>query len=486
VAAVPEGASSILRGLPEDQVDRMRHQAAAFGPGALSRAADVVNAGLTDMTGATAPRLQLELIAARVLLPGAAGEQGYAARLDRLERRLDVEGVPTAGRVSPAAVHGGQSPGASGGGPEPDHAGEHRRPTVPDRLAGSAASIESDRADGGPDREGGATPREDAEPGRADASGHGEGDRATEGAAATPTGTRDVAPPSGTSPRGPGGLDLAAIRRSWPDVLGRIFRLKRSTWTFLSEHAQVVDYDGQRLVLGIATVGLANTFRNGVHAEVVRQALIDALGIDVRVEGIPSEDVVSRRPPEGDPGTRSSGSSRTRSPADSSSSNSSGDPIARDSTGGGVAGGGVAGGGAAGGGAAGGGAAGGDADGGATGAGGIDPRDVGGSTTPSTGAHRDATGASEWASRPSVPGSAPAWATGPDPGPGPASTAGVREHDGAPAEGRPSSPRSGQGSHEADDSAVSADDEDIAEAAEFGRPVVERLLGGTVIAETEE
>ena len=103
VAAVPDGASSVLRGLPEDQLERMRQQAAAFGPGALSRAADIVNAGLTEMSGATAPRLQLELICARVLLPGASGESGYAARLDRLERRLDVGGVrlPSPERARP-------------------------------------------------------------------------------------------------------------------------------------------------------------------------------------------------------------------------------------------------------------------------------------------------------------------------------------------------------------------------------------------------
>jgi len=100
VAAVTDGAGSVLRHVPEDQLERMRRQAAAFGAGALSRAADVVNAGLTEMTGATAPRLQLELIAARILLPGAAGEAGFAARLDRLERRLDVGGVPSAGATS--------------------------------------------------------------------------------------------------------------------------------------------------------------------------------------------------------------------------------------------------------------------------------------------------------------------------------------------------------------------------------------------------
>ncbi|MDQ6716372.1 MAG: DNA polymerase III subunit gamma and tau, partial [Actinomycetota bacterium] len=95
VAAVPDGAGSVLRGVPEDQLDRMRGQQARFGPGALSRAADIVNTGLTEMTGATAPRMQLELICARILLPAASGSSGYAARLDRLERRLDVGGAPS-------------------------------------------------------------------------------------------------------------------------------------------------------------------------------------------------------------------------------------------------------------------------------------------------------------------------------------------------------------------------------------------------------
>ncbi|WP_234423884.1 DNA polymerase III subunit gamma and tau [Intrasporangium calvum] len=94
VAAVPE-AGQVLRGVPEDQLERMRVQQAAFGPGALSRAADIANSGLTEMTGATAPRMQLELICARILLPASSGEAGYGARLDRLERRLEVGGVPS-------------------------------------------------------------------------------------------------------------------------------------------------------------------------------------------------------------------------------------------------------------------------------------------------------------------------------------------------------------------------------------------------------
>jgi DNA polymerase-3 subunit gamma/tau len=89
VSASEDAAAAVLRGVPEDQLTRMRQQAASFGPGELSRSADIVNAGLTELSGATAPRLQLELICARLLLPAAAGPGGYAARLDRLERRLE-------------------------------------------------------------------------------------------------------------------------------------------------------------------------------------------------------------------------------------------------------------------------------------------------------------------------------------------------------------------------------------------------------------
>jgi len=66
--------------------------------------------------------------------------------------------------------------------------------------------------------------------------------------------------------------------------------MRRATWTFVSQHAQVLDYDGSKLVLGIGTVGLANTFRQGNHAELVRQALIDEIGVDVPVEGVATPD----------------------------------------------------------------------------------------------------------------------------------------------------------------------------------------------------
>jgi len=261
IAAVPDGASSVLRGVTEDQLDRMRGQQSRFGPGALSRAADIVNTGLTEMTGATAPRLQLELICARILLPAASGESGYAARLERLERRLELGGTPSAsGSERPRAEQGTRAEARVQSGARREEPGQAR-----EAGSGPAAGVEPSTA-GDPRATRAAVPAESS---------------GSSGAAR--------ASADGSSPT-PGGIDTAGIRRVWPDVLARIFAMRRATWTFVSQHAQVLDYDGTKLVLGIGTVGLANTFRQGNHAELVRQALIDEIGVDVPVEGIATPD----------------------------------------------------------------------------------------------------------------------------------------------------------------------------------------------------
>ncbi|MDF9718063.1 DNA polymerase III subunit gamma and tau, partial [Nocardioides sp. ChNu-99] len=93
LAAVPDAATTGLLDVAPDVGERLTAQAARFGGVELSRAADLVAAGLTEMRGATAPRLLLELICARVLLPGAdSTSDGVMARLDRLERRLAMPG----------------------------------------------------------------------------------------------------------------------------------------------------------------------------------------------------------------------------------------------------------------------------------------------------------------------------------------------------------------------------------------------------------
>jgi DNA polymerase III subunit gamma/tau len=93
-ATSAEGAAAVLRGTPQDELDRMAVQAKKFGEAELSRAADVANAALTEMTGATSPRLHLELMIARILVPESdETERGALARVERLERRIGVDGA---------------------------------------------------------------------------------------------------------------------------------------------------------------------------------------------------------------------------------------------------------------------------------------------------------------------------------------------------------------------------------------------------------
>ena len=306
VAAVPEGVAQVLRGVPEDQLERMRQQAAAFGAETLARAATIVNAGLTEMTGATAPRLQLELICARVLLPGASGEEGYAARLDRLERRLAIGAAPTG---QPATL----PPRSTAPAPEPTPVPAVEQPASPADSAPvsppasetSPAPTPAPEPDPVPSRD---APQDEGRPGD-------DVDVRSEG--------RDIpeaADPVGISPDGPTDapnspqaaqpaaavLDTDAVRRAWPDVLDAIARIKRVTWALLSQHAHVLEYDPPNLLLGVSSPGLAQTFERGSHRDVVRQALQEALGVTATVHaradsgaptGTPQPEELTQAPP---------------------------------------------------------------------------------------------------------------------------------------------------------------------------------------------
>lgn len=98
LAAVPDAVNNRLIDVSPEQGERLAHQAAAMGAGELTRAAEVLATGLTQMRGTTAPRLHLELMCSRILLPDAdTDERGVHARLDRLERRVGIVGAGAAG-----------------------------------------------------------------------------------------------------------------------------------------------------------------------------------------------------------------------------------------------------------------------------------------------------------------------------------------------------------------------------------------------------
>ena len=103
VTSVGEGAKAVLRGIPEDELEKMTTQALSFGLAELTHAAETVNHALTEMSGATSPKLHLELMCAKVLVPSSdQTEVGSLARIERLERRIGMGGAaPVA--TAPAA-----------------------------------------------------------------------------------------------------------------------------------------------------------------------------------------------------------------------------------------------------------------------------------------------------------------------------------------------------------------------------------------------
>jgi DNA polymerase-3 subunit gamma/tau len=93
--------------------------------------------------------------------------------------------------------------------------------------------------------------------------------------------------PVAEQPAGPrGGLSLVDVRRLWPDILEQTKNRRRLAWMVLSQHAHVVDVDGTRLTVGFANSGARDSFVNGGCDEILRQAAIDVVGMDWRVESI--------------------------------------------------------------------------------------------------------------------------------------------------------------------------------------------------------
>ncbi|WP_346124286.1 DNA polymerase III subunit gamma and tau, partial [Micromonospora coerulea] len=153
---VPDAAAKGLIDGPSDQIERMAAQAQRLGPGTLSRCADIVHNGLVDMRGTTAPRLLLELICARMLLPGADDSTGgLLQRLERMERRLTLGGgelPPAAAGSVPVAPAAGvrqepPAPTAAAAAPHPETAGT---PAAADAPSGVAAARAAAAAPGSP------------------------------------------------------------------------------------------------------------------------------------------------------------------------------------------------------------------------------------------------------------------------------------------------------------------------------------------------
>jgi DNA polymerase III subunit gamma/tau len=222
--AVPDAAYRGVVDAPEDVLDRMREQAARIGPATLTRYAEVVQAGLGEMRGATAPRLLLEVVCARLLLPSASdAESALLQRVERIETRLDMS-IP-ASKTAPAPRSAPAEPAAQPGAPpgQPAAAEPKRKPV--------------------------------SEPGPAQTS---------------------------ESVSAPGELNAAAVRTMWPTVRDKVRQRSRTTEVMLAG-ATVLAIDDNTLVLTHASAPLAKRLSEKRNADVIAEALKDALGVNWRV-----------------------------------------------------------------------------------------------------------------------------------------------------------------------------------------------------------
>jgi DNA polymerase III subunit gamma/tau len=208
--AVPDAASRGVVDAPEDVLDRMREQADRIGPATLTRYAEVVQAGLGEMRGATAPRLLLEVVCARLLLPSASdAESALLQRVERIETRLDIS--------IPAPAGASAEPAAQPAAP----------PSRPPRPA-------------------------------------------------APSEAKPQAEPT------PGEPNAAAVRTMWPTVRDKVRQRSRTTEVMLAG-ATVHAVEDNTLVLTHNSAPLAKRLSEQRNADVIAEALKDALGVNWRV-----------------------------------------------------------------------------------------------------------------------------------------------------------------------------------------------------------
>ncbi|MGJ9373431.1 DNA polymerase III subunit gamma and tau [Nesterenkonia sp. CF4.4] len=321
VKSVPENPGAILRGVPEDQIRSMQTQAGQLGSAELSRAADISAQALTDMVGATSPRLHLELLMARLLLPHA--EQGHAsvaARLERVERRLDFSAgagvTPSAESDSATQTAGSTAASAApdaGSAPEEraeqqtsgtqasqtqvseTQSSETQTAADPKWAAPAARPAAAQESQAGPpssDASGRDTPTSD--PRRPQSAPPQERQPAAAASNASP-GTQNAetpaAPAAPTQPASAtatpaasagGGSTDEMMRRAWPDIVDSLKSQSRMLWMLVKGNVSVDSFDGQALSLDFTNEGARTTFANRNGEQAMNAAIEDVLGMKVR------------------------------------------------------------------------------------------------------------------------------------------------------------------------------------------------------------
>ena len=222
IGASDQSNSSVLNDLPEDQLDRIRTQAKLIGVATLIRAADILAAGLTSMRGATPPRLILELICGRILLP-ASDDAALLARVEKLERLLSVSTPTTAiaattnaaepKKVEPVAVKSEQK------------AEVKSAPKATSKIESVKEEVKT------------------------------------------------------TQVKASGTIEISALRRMWPEVIENVKKRRRLTWSLLSTSAQIISLDDEVITIGMVNVGAKDSFIRSESDVILSDAFEEVTGV---------------------------------------------------------------------------------------------------------------------------------------------------------------------------------------------------------------
>jgi DNA polymerase-3 subunit gamma/tau len=226
IGASDQSNSSVLNDLPQDQLDRIRTQAKLIGVATLIRAADTLAAGLTAMRGATPPRLILELICGRILLP-ASDDAALLARVEKLEKVLSVS-TP----IAPIQAQVGTQ--------VPKPVDKVVEKVEEKRVVNTEPKIEEAKQD------------------------------------LKKVEKVGVQKPSGA-------IEISALRRMWPEVIENVKKRRRLTWSLLSTSAQIISLDDEVITIGMVNVGAKDSFIRSESDVILSDAFEEVTGVRRRI-----------------------------------------------------------------------------------------------------------------------------------------------------------------------------------------------------------
>ena len=304
IAVAGDGARDVLADTPHDQFERMQRQAQNWGPHGLSRAADLTDEALRAMTGATSPRLQLELLVGRILVPapghaqapvqGMVGMTGGGAPHEVASASSEASSGRFGAREAREALARKKQERAEASAPAPQAPASPSAPAPqgvpawgsgPDWSARKPADTESSSAPAqaerqvAPRREAAheSAPDREAVPAQAEPRPAAPARQSHESAAQQ----RPEAPARAEAPASGRGADM--LRGRWNEVVERLSSISRVTWSMVGGNAQLGAVDGSQVVLLFPVEAMVNAFSRGPRAADVEKAINEVTGLTVSV-----------------------------------------------------------------------------------------------------------------------------------------------------------------------------------------------------------